>query len=165
VGTTGWYNRLPEIRELASSGNQALLHSTNFSIGVNVVFHLNRELARIMNGLPEYEPSITEIHHTAKLDKPSGTAITMGEDILAGIYGKTSWVNHPAESSDQLGIISIREGDVPGTHTIHYESEADSIFLTHEAKNRTGFALGAVKAAEWIHGKKGYFTMRDFLQF
>ena len=165
VGTTGWYTRLPEIRDLALSTGQSILYSSNFSIGVNVVFHLNRELARIMNTLPEYEPAISEIHHAAKLDAPSGTAITLAEGILEEIPGKTSWVSGAAMANDQLPVFSERTGDVPGTHIITYESASDKITLMHEARNRSGFAMGAAKAAEWLHGKKGCFTMKDFLKF
>lgn len=165
VGTTGWYQRLPEIREAALSGGQALLYSTNFSIGVNIVFHLNRELAKIMNKHPEYNASITEIHHLQKLDKPSGTSITMAEGILEEIPSKKNWVNEESGNLDELGIVSIREADTPGTHHIQYTSQADSITLTHQAFNRSGFATGAVQAAEWLSSRKGCFTMRDFLHF
>jgi 4-hydroxy-tetrahydrodipicolinate reductase len=161
VGTTGWYGRLPELRTEALNSGAALLYSTNFSIGVNVVFHLNKALARIMDQLDEYEPSMVEIHHLAKLDSPSGTAITLAEGILENLKRKESWVNH----ANELSIVSKREGEVPGTHIISYDSEVDTIQLIHQAKNRRGFALGSVKAAEWLVGKQGVFTMSDFLKF
>ena len=165
VGTTGWYTRLPEVREACLSGNRSWFYATNFSIGVNVVFHLNKQLAKIMDAYEEYEPGILEVHHLAKLDKPSGTAITLAEGIMENIPRKTKWVNHPAEHPDELTIISQREGEVPGTHVMNYTSQVDNISLVHQAVNRKGFALGAVKAAEWLHGKKGIFTMNDMLQF
>jgi 4-hydroxy-tetrahydrodipicolinate reductase len=165
VGTTGWYGRLPEVRLEAARGNRAMLYATNFSIGVQLMFHLNRELAKIMEQLDEYEPGIMEIHHAAKLDAPSGTAITLAEGILDHIKRKTSWVNHLAENPGELSIISERQGEVPGTHMVTWNSRNDNISLIHEARNRRGFALGAVKAAEWLHGRRGVYTMHDFLKF
>lgn len=165
VGTTGWYSRLPEVRAAAAQQRSALLYATNFSIGVQVVFHVNRQLARIMEKLDEYDPGIMEIHHTMKLDAPSGTAITLAEGILDEITRKDSWVNHLAEQPHELTIISQREGEVPGTHMITWNSRNDNISLIHEARNRRGFALGAVKAAEWLQGKSGVYTMHDFLKF
>jgi 4-hydroxy-tetrahydrodipicolinate reductase len=165
VGTTGWYNRMPEVRTVCGQRNQAFFYATNFSIGVNVVFHLNKILAGIMNGLPEYEPGILEIHHVAKRDQPSGTAITLAEGILESLPHKTKWVNELASATDELTIISQREGDVPGTHVINYTSPVDNISLVHQATNRRGFALGAVKAAEWLKDRKGIFTMKDMLRF
>jgi 4-hydroxy-tetrahydrodipicolinate reductase len=165
VGTTGWYMRMPEVRNECLSRNQSMLYATNFSIGVNVLFHLNKELARIMERFPEYEPDILEIHHLAKLDKPSGTAITLAEGILENIPRKKEWINDASESNDALSIISEREGEVLGTHIINYKSDVDNISLTHQAVNRRGFALGAVKAAEWLVGKKGCYSIHDFLKF
>ena len=165
VGTTGWYGRLPELRTEALNSGVALLYSTNFSIGVNVVFHMNKALARIMDQLDEYEPSMVEIHHLAKLDSPSGTAITLAEGILENLKRKESWVNQADHMANELSIVSEREGEVPGTHIISYDSEVDRIQLVHQAKNRRGFALGSVKAAEWLAGKQGVFTMSDFLKF
>jgi 4-hydroxy-tetrahydrodipicolinate reductase len=165
IGTTGWYMRMPEVRNECLSRNQSMLYATNFSIGVNVLFHLNKELARIMERFPEYQPDILEIHHAAKLDKPSGTAITLAEGILENIPRKARWVNEGSESDDVLSIISEREGEVPGTHIINYKSDVDNISLTHQAVNRRGFALGAVKAAEWLVGKKGCYSIHDFLKF
>jgi 4-hydroxy-tetrahydrodipicolinate reductase len=165
VGTTGWYTRMPEVRQECLSRNQTMMYATNFSIGVNVLFHVNRILSRIMSDLQEYEPGILEIHHTAKLDKPSGTAITLAEGILENYPGKTKWVNELAANPDELTVISQREGEVPGTHVINYTSAVDNLSLVHQAHNRQGFALGAVKAAEFIAGKKGIFTMNDMLNF
>jgi len=165
VGTTGWYLRMPEVRLACENKEQSLFHATNFSIGVNILFHLNKVLAGIMKDMPEYEPGLLEIHHLAKLDKPSGTAITLAEGIIENIPGKTKWVNELATTSDELTIISQREAQVPGTHVINYTSKVDNISLVHQANNRRGFALGAVKAAEWLAGKKGIFTMTDMLKF
>lgn len=164
VGTTGWYNRLPEIKSIAQEKDGTLLYSTNFSIGVNVVFHINQALAKIMNSLDEYEPSMKEIHHVHKLDKPSGTAITLAEGILDEISRIKNW-SLENENDDSLWIDVERTDEVPGTHQVNYESEVDFIQLTHIAKNRKGFALGAVKAAEWLANKKGVYTMKDFLKF
>jgi len=165
VGTTGWYGRLNEVKEACHENNGALLYSTNFSIGVNIVFHINEILGKLMNELDEYDPSILEIHHIHKLDKPSGTAITMAEGILSTVSRKKAWINEPSDATEHLTILSERTDEVPGTHTISYESSVDKIELTHIAKNRKGFALGAVKGAEWLFGKTGTYSMRDFLKF
>ena len=164
VGTTGWYSRLNEIKLEAEGKGGTLLYATNFSIGVNILFHINEKLASIMNDVQEYEPSIQEIHHLQKLDKPSGTAITIAEGILQNLDRKKQWtLDEP--SSEDLHIDVLREPEVPGTHIIKYDSEVDFIEIKHEAKSRKGFALGAVKAAEWLQNKKGVFTMKDFLKF
>jgi 4-hydroxy-tetrahydrodipicolinate reductase len=165
VGTTGWYSRMNEIKDECAAKNQSLFYATNFSIGVNIMFHFNKELAKLMDRFEEYEPGILEIHHLAKLDKPSGTAITIAEGILENIPRKSKWVNELAQNPDELTIISQREGEVPGTHVVNYTSSVDNISLVHQAVNRKGFALGAVKAAEWLHGKKGVYTMNDMLKF
>lgn len=165
VGTTGWYGRLEEVKTVCSEKKSTLLYSTNFSIGVNVVFHINRQLARIMNQLGQYEPSIKEIHHLAKLDAPSGTGITLAEGILDEIKRKDHWVNRASEKADELALESERLGEVPGTHEIVYDSEVDTITLIHQAKNRKGFALGSVLAAEWLVNNPGIHTMNDFLKF
>jgi 4-hydroxy-tetrahydrodipicolinate reductase len=132
-------------------------------LGVNIFFALNNYLAKVMNRFAEYDVRMEEIHHIHKLDAPSGTAITLAESILANIDRKENWVLDEAHSDNELEIKAIREGEVPGTHSIIYESEADSIRITHEAKNRKGFALGAVLAAEFVQGKKGFLGMRDML--
>ncbi len=165
IGSTGWYGRFEEVKSEAIRLNQSMLHATNFSIGVNVFFHLNKELARIMNKLENYAPTILEVHHSAKLDKPSGTAITIAEGILDNLDRKQNWVNEVEHSSHELSIVSERTGEVPGTHTVSYVSDVDTISMTHQAHNRKGFALGAVQAAEWLQHKKGVFSMSDFLQF
>jgi 4-hydroxy-tetrahydrodipicolinate reductase len=132
-------------------------------LGVNIFFALNKNLAMLMAKRGEYTVEMKEIHHTQKLDAPSGTAITLAEGILENIQEKKTWVNHPTESPDKLGIISEREGQVPGTHSIKYDSEVDFIEITHLAKSRKGFALGAVLAAEYSFGKKGILSMNDLL--
>ncbi len=164
-GTTGWTSVLPELqKEIIANGN-TLFWSSNFSLGVNIFMAVNRYLARIMNQFPNYNVEITEIHHTQKLDAPSGTAITLAEGILENIDRKTTWVKETQLADDDLAIKSIREGQVPGIHTIRYESEVDSIEITHDTKSREGLALGAVLAAEFTNGKKGFLGMNDMLNF
>ena len=143
-GTTGWLEHLPEIREACEKG-QTFFYASNFSLGVNIFFAVNKYLAGIMNHFPQYSVEIEEIHHIHKLDHPSGTAITLAEDIIH--------------------ITARREGEIPGTHTVAYDSAVDTIRITHEAKNRKGFALGAVVAAEFTVGKKGFLTMQDLFSF
>jgi len=168
VGTTGWYDRLEEIRTLCLEQEQALLYGSNFSIGVNVFFHINRLLAKAMDPYKQYDVQVEEIHHTEKLDAPSGTAITIAEGILDGLTDKTRWVNSLAEEStelvpkpEELLIQSLRIDDVPGTHTVLYSSEVDRLEFKHTAHSRAGFALGAVVAAEWLLGKKGFFQVTE----
>jgi 4-hydroxy-tetrahydrodipicolinate reductase len=165
AGTTGWYNRLPEVKSEAARLGGTVLYASNFSIGVNAVFHINRLLARVMERFSEYTPSIEEIHHLAKKDKPSGTAITLAEGLLDEWPRLTEWSLGPGERRDTLYIDSVREGEVPGTHHVRYTSSIDRITLTHEAYSRAGFALGSVLAAEWLKGKKGVYTIHDFLNF
>ena len=164
VGTTGWYEEYEGIRQECIDNEHALFTATNFSIGVNLFFQINTRLAELMNGYPEYEVSMKEIHHTQKLDAPSGTGITLAEGIIDRLDRKTSWIEGQAPTNTQLGINSIREGVVPGTHIIEYTSNVDMIEIKHEAKGRKGFALGAVLAAEWIVGKTGVFGMGDMLR-
>lgn len=164
-GTTGWTEALPEIRRELEEGGHTLFWSSNYSLGVNIFMKVNSYLARLMNRFPEYNVEMTEVHHTQKLDAPSGTAITLAEGILEELDRKTSWSKEVEESDSQLAIKSIREGQVPGIHTIRYESEVDSITMTHDAKSREGFALGAVVAAEFTAGKKGLLGMTDLLKF
>ena len=164
-GTTGWTAQLPAIRREVEQGGHTLFWSSNFSLGVNIFFELNRHLAQLMNRFPNYEPSLTEIHHTEKKDAPSGTAITLAEGILAELPRKEKWVLGAKTSDSELPIEAIRQGQVPGTHTVRYDSDEDCITITHEAKSRAGFALGAVLAAEFVKGRKGFFTMHDMLQF
>ncbi len=163
VGTTGWYTRMPEVREACASMNGGLFTASNFSIGVNILFKVNKELARIMSDFEEYTPSMEEIHHTAKRDAPSGTAITLAEGILENYPSRQGWINESTEDAHQLGIVSQREGEVPGTHIVRYTSAVDEIQLVHQAYNRKGFALGAVKAAEFMQGKAGVYSMGDLL--
>ncbi len=163
VGSTGWHEELGKIETKCSDNKGAIVHATNFSLGVNLFFKMNEVLAGLMAAHSDYEPKIHEIHHTEKLDSPSGTAITMAEGILTKFKDKTSWVNHETDNKNELSIVSSREPGVPGTHTVNYTSSIDSIELTHTAHNRDGFALGAIIAAEWIQGKTGIYTMRDVL--
>lgn len=164
VGTTGWYNQFPAIETQANADGSSLFYATNFSVGVNIFFELNKKLAETMNRFPAYEPSMLEIHHTEKLDTPSGTAITLGEGLLENIDRKSEWIKGDALKEQELSINSRREPEVPGTHEITYSSSIDEISIKHEAKNRMGFATGAVIAAEWLVGKTGVFTMRDLLK-
>lgn len=165
-GTTGWLDALPDIKDLCEKGEGTLLHASNFSIGVNIFRAVNRYLAGIMDDFPEYKPSMTEIHHIHKLDHPSGTAITLAEDIVSSVTRLDCW-KEPEDGktldSHTLPVDHVREGEVPGTHIITWDSSVDKITISHEAKSREGFALGAVKAAEWLIGKKGYFTISDML--
>ena len=162
-GSTGWLDRMEEVQERCRREGQAFFYASNFSLGVNILLHVNRTLARIMERYPEYDVAMEEIHHTQKLDAPSGTAITLAEGILEEITRKKQWVNRPAEEPEELAILSRRIDAVPGIHTIRWESEADYLELTHSAKNRRGFALGAVLAAEYLKDKKGCFGMNDLL--
>jgi 4-hydroxy-tetrahydrodipicolinate reductase len=173
VGTTGWYAELETVKKQCEQGGHALLYATNFSIGVNIFFHVNRILARVMNNYPYYEVQVEEIHHTKKLDAPSGTAITIAEGIIDNLDAKTEWANvlvaddtnYDNIDSDALLIESHRIDSVPGTHTVIYDSEVDSIEFKHTAHNRNGFALGAVLAAEWMQGKQGFHSIQDMFKF
>ncbi len=163
VGTTGWIEDIESIRKTSIEQNKGLFFSPNFSIGVNLFFDLNKYLASLMSKWENYEISIEETHHIHKLDAPSGTAIVLANDIIRYNERKEKWVKELQENPDEVGIKSYRSEDVPGTHIIRYESEMDAIVITHTAKNRKGFALGALLAAEWIKGKRGFFEMRDLL--
>lgn len=163
-GSTGWTEQLGPIRDLCRETGGSFLYASNFSIGVNIFFELNRKLAALMNGHPEYQVSLEEIHHTHKKDAPSGTAITLAEQIMEAMPARKTWVNHETTDPSQLGIVSKRIDPAPGTHSIRYHSEIDDIEIIHTAHNRKGFALGAVLAAEFIHDKKGWFSMKDVLQ-
>ncbi len=164
-GTTGWLDKYELIKSKCLEEKQTLLVASNFNIGVNILFALNKKLARFMNGFPQYEPSIEEIHHTRKLDAPSGTAIHLGEDIISLLDRKKDWKLDRRGEKDILNIHAVRKGDVPGIHQIKYESEFDEIILKHTAASRKGFALGAILAAEFIRDKTGVFTMNDLLGF
>ncbi len=162
VGATGWYNKFEEIKLICIEDKQSLFYATNFSLGVNLFFKMNEEIARMMKNFPGYEVTMQEIHHIHKLDKPSGTAITTAEKILANQTKKSNW-SIDKKSDTDLFIDVVREDEVPGTHTVFYKSDIDEISLTHKAYNRKGFALGAVLAAEFLHNKKGIYTMNDLL--
>ena len=163
-GTTGWLEHLPEIKEACKAG-QTFFYASNFSLGVNIFFALNKYLAKIMNDFPAYDVRMVETHHVHKLDAPSGTAITLAEGLIDNIERKNKWVEGKEPAEDEIGICSVREGEVPGIHTVIYESDVDTISITHDAKSRMGFALGAVVAAEFTCGKKGFLTMQDMLKF
>ncbi|HTJ12932.1 MAG TPA: 4-hydroxy-tetrahydrodipicolinate reductase [Dinghuibacter sp.] len=162
-GSTGWLDQWSRIKAACEAQNGALLYASNFSVGVNIFFALNQRLAELMNTHPEYEVSLTEIHHTAKRDAPSGTAITLAEGILGVLDRKKDWVNHLSDHPEELEILSERIDPAPGTHKVRYTSDIDDIEITHTAHNRKGFALGALLAAEYIYGKKGIYTMKQVL--
>ncbi|MGB8191787.1 MAG: 4-hydroxy-tetrahydrodipicolinate reductase [Chitinophagaceae bacterium] len=162
-GTTGWAQQYEEAKKICAETNGALLVASNFSIGVNIFFEVNRQLAALMASQPDYEVTMEEIHHTEKKDAPSGTAITLAEQILEKITRKKKWVNHLSDNADELEIISERIDPAPGTHKIKYQSSIDDIEIIHTAHSRKGFAAGALLAAEFIAGKKGVFSMKDVL--
>jgi 4-hydroxy-tetrahydrodipicolinate reductase len=172
VGTTGWYDQFDYIKKKCEEEGQSMVHSTNFSIGVNIFYKLNKILAKMMTDQHEYDVMVEETHHTEKKDHPSGTALSLVQHILAESHTKKEWKgrllyneNMPSQSvkPHELLVESKRVGDVTGDHTVRYESIIDEIEITHRAKSRYGFAKGAVVAAEWIQGKKGIFTMEDIL--
>jgi len=175
VGATGWYEQLQTIKNNCLSQNASLIYASNFSVGVNIFFHINKMLAKVMNRFSDYEVQVEEIHHTQKLDTPSGTAITIAQGIIENIPVKEAWVNEVSGilnddsiktiAPNQLLIESHRIENVSGTHTVIYDSEVDSIEFKHTAHNRSGFALGAVLAAEWIKDRKGFFTAADLFNF
>jgi 4-hydroxy-tetrahydrodipicolinate reductase len=168
VGTTGWYGHLQEIKNNCDENSATVMYGSNFSVGVNIFFQINQQVAKMMNNFSaEYDVAVEEIHHVHKLDSPSGTAITIAEDILSEFKQKTEWVdvkaedpvtNHPPQ---HLIVSSYREGEVPGTHSVIYDSDVDRIALKHEAHGRQGFALGAVLAAEWLKDKSGFFSVKE----
>lgn len=165
-GTTGWSAKLPEARNYCESVGGSLIWASNFSIGVNVFMAANRLLARIMNRFPEYTPSMEEVHHIHKLDHPSGTAITLAEQIVSETDRIGSWAESEDEVDARKGVLEIsheRRGEVPGIHTVEWDSEADTITITHSAKSRRGFALGAVLAAEWLPSHPGIHTVDEAL--
>lgn len=163
VGTTGWYDDFAKVEANCKDKNAGLFHATNFSLGVNLFFKVNQYLAALMNKYPDYEVSMEEIHHIHKLDKPSGTAITLASQVIEKIDRKKRW-SISDKNDDTLFIKDIRQGEVPGTHIIRYQSAVDDIEIMHKAHNRKGFALGAVLAAEFMQSKKGVYTMSDLLQ-
>ena len=162
-GSTGWLQRFNEAKAQCIKNNGALLYASNFSVGVNIFFAINKKLAGLIAPHPEYQVSITELHHTQKKDAPSGTAITLAEGIMGSLSQKKKWVNEATNNPGELEIISQREDPAPGTHTIVYKSDIDDIEIKHTAHNRKGFASGAVLAAEFLQNKKGIYTMSDVL--
>ncbi|OFZ40523.1 MAG: 4-hydroxy-tetrahydrodipicolinate reductase [Bacteroidetes bacterium RIFCSPHIGHO2_02_FULL_44_7] len=168
VGTTAWNDDLDAVKEYVTRHQGSLLYASNFSVGVNIFFDLNRRLAKLMEHQPSYTPSIEETHHLQKLDAPSGTAISLANDMLFESDRFSSWVHHENKAysapEGQIALTSYRREGVPGTHKITYTSAIDTIEMTHTAHNREGFALGAVLAAEWIVGKRGIYTMQDVIK-
>ncbi len=162
-GSTGWLEKWEAVRQYCLEKEGTLLYASNFSIGVNIFFELNRQLSKLMSGYKEYDVKLEEIHHTQKKDAPSGTAITLAEQVLENIQSKSRWVNQAAQAEDELEIISERIDPAPGTHKVKYTSEIDDIEIIHTAHSRKGFAAGAVAAAEFVNGKTGIFSMKDVL--
>lgn len=162
-GSTGWNDKLEEAKKYCREKNGSFLHTSNFSIGVNIFFEVNKLLAKLMSAHAEYEVTLKEIHHTAKLDAPSGTAVSLAEQVLANLPRKKTWVNAAAKNTEDLSIISERIDPAPGTHFVKYSSDIDDIEIIHTAHNRKGFAMGAVLAAEFISDKNGIFSMQEVL--
>jgi len=162
-GSTGWNEGVEQARTMASEKGVGFIHASNFSVGVNIFFEVNKLLARLMNGRGEYDVQVEETHHIHKKDAPAGTAITLAEQIIAHLGGKTAWNLNGAGSTDVVPVFAHRIGDAPGTHKVSYSSEIDTIDIMHTAHNRDGFALGAVLAAEFLAGKKGVYSMKDVL--
>ena len=163
TGTTGWLAKYDEAVKLCEKHQSAFLFASNFSLGVNIFFEINKQLARIMNAYENYDVQMQEIHHTQKLDAPSGTAITLAEQLIENLQRKEGWTLDEIHGKDQIHIDAVREPEVPGTHSITYTSAIDDIEITHTAKSRDGFALGAVLAAEFLNGKTGIYQMKDVL--
>lgn len=164
-GSTGWIDKFEETADLFRNKGGTFFYSSNYSIGANILFKLNRELAHIMNALPAYDVEIEEIHHTTKLDKPSGTAISLANGIIKELDRKKKWELDSISNQESIKITALRKENVPGIHTVTYESDIDILKIHHSAKGRRGLALGAVMAAEFIAGKKGVFGMNDLLKF
>ncbi len=164
TGTTGWYDKKEQVFRKVVEKDATFFYSPNFSIGVNVFFYINKTLAEVMNRVGGYDVSLKEIHHIHKLDKPSGTAIKLAEDIVARLDNVSGWTSDETKSN-KIPIISVRKGEVSGIHEVIWKSKSDEIFLRHQAFNRRGFAEGAVLAAEFVHKKKGVYTMDDLLNF
>ena len=164
-GTTGWLGRREEVVDLCSQVDGTFFYASNYSLGVNLFFKVNEYLAKMMNGFPEYEIAMDEIHHSEKKDAPSGTAISLAEGILKNVTRKKSWVSKKTRKAEEIYIGSFRIDQVPGTHIVKYESPIDDIEIKHTAHSRDGFALGAVLVAEWAQNRKGVLSMDDFLKF
>lgn len=174
IGTTGWYGQLQAVKDACVAANSSIMYGSNFSVGVNIFFQISKFAARLMNNFSDqYDVCMEEIHHIHKLDSPSGTAITIAEDIIEEFKTKQQWVDVNEENSgdvelhksENLVINSFREGEVPGTHVVLYDSEVDRIEMKHIAHGRQGFALGAVLAAEWLPSKKGFFSVKEMYDF
>ncbi|AEV31389.1 dihydrodipicolinate reductase [Owenweeksia hongkongensis DSM 17368] len=163
TGTTGWLAKYDEAVKLCEENQSGFLFASNFSLGVNIFFEINKQLARIMNAYGNYDVQMQEIHHTQKLDAPSGTAITLAEQVIENLNRKEGWTLDESHGKEQIHIDALREEHVPGTHSITYTSDIDDIEITHTAKSRDGFALGAVLAAEFMSGKTGVYQMKDVL--
>lgn len=164
-GNTGWLENWDSVINKCLELDGAFFWASNFSLGVNLFFQVNKTLARLMKDFTQYKATITEVHHTRKVDSPSGTAITLAEDVIAQRGAYDGWINEQTDDEKLLGIVSIREGDVPGIHNVCYDSDDDYIEIVHSARNRKGFALGAVLAAEFLPGKTGIYSMNDLLKF
>jgi 4-hydroxy-tetrahydrodipicolinate reductase len=162
-GSTGWLERFDQAKKYCNDHNGAMIYASNFSVGVNIFFAINKRLAEMMASHPEYSASLLEIHHTQKKDAPSGTAISLAEDILKLAPQKKKWVNQPTSKAEELEILSERIDPAPGTHVVTWASDIDNIEIKHTAHNRKGFATGAVLAAEFLHNKKGIYNMSDVL--
>nr|WP_067054964.1 4-hydroxy-tetrahydrodipicolinate reductase [Mucilaginibacter sp. L294] len=174
VGTTGWHHETAQIKEQCEYHKGSMIYATNFSVGVNIFFHINKLLAKLMNNYPYYDVQVEEIHHTQKLDSPSGTAITIAEGIIDNLDSKKEWKNvlisddkpdDETVATNEVLIESLRIENVPGTHTVIYDSEIDTLEFKHTAHNRNGFALGAVLAAEWVKDRKGFYSVEDMFDF
>lgn len=173
VGTTGWYGQLQQVKDACLAANSTVMYGSNFSVGVNIFFQISKIAAKMMNNFSDqYDVGMEEIHHIHKLDSPSGTAITIAEDILEEFKTKKEWVDVSASENhvtqhrpEHLIIESYREGEVPGTHAVIYDSDVDRIELKHVAHGRQGFALGAVLAGEWLQGKKGFYSVKEMYNF
>lgn len=164
-GSTGWLNKWHELKTFCQQQNGALVYASNYSVGVNIFFEVNKRLAELMASHPSYQINLEEIHHTQKKDAPSGTAVSLAEQILEKISWKKRWVNHSSDDPEELEILSKRVDPAPGTHKVAYHTSIEDIAIIHTAHDRTGFATGAVMAAEFIYDKKGIFGMKDVLGF
>jgi 4-hydroxy-tetrahydrodipicolinate reductase len=162
-GTTGWLDKFEEVTNIANTEKKGFFYASNYSLGVNIFFKLNKYLAKMMNQIADFQVSMEEVHHIHKLDAPSGTAITLLEDAIAELDNKKDWVLNKPSTNNSIGVKAIREDEVPGIHRVNYDTDVDSIHIEHAAKSRKGFAFGAVLAAEHINGKTGYHTMDNIL--
>lgn len=163
VGTTGWHNRFEEVKAICIAKKQAMLYASNFSIGMNIMFAINEKISELMNAFPEYDVRIEETHHTQKVDSPSGTAIVLANDIIKRLKRKEKWTDTEAAFNNFLEIKSFRVGNNNGIHSVQYTSPSDELEIKHTTSNRSGFAAGAIAAAQWIQNKKGVFGMKDML--